>query len=279
MSVRSSRLGFDSVMRTSRRNRVWPRLEAPGSMDGPRSVNRAVSLLRERGPAHVPLVLLRLATSCFLRFGRVVFFVREIDGQWETPDTPAGITLRLACPSELPRLVSGRPPEPGLADRFGQRFRRGDLCIVAVEADGAVARSSWVTTAPTWIPELDMEIVPRPGEAYLYDGYTRPDARRRGIDGAVRCFVFDMLRAAAFTRVYSYCRGDNAPALRAANRWQTPVGKMWFVRLRGLEPWVNPGHAHGAPSLARDLRDRRPSGAEWPHLRRAGKCLRDADGS
>lgn len=239
-------------------------------------MSKALSLLREKGSARVPLVLLRLATSYFFRFGRVVFFMRELDGQWETPDAPAGIAVRLARPSELPRLVSGRPPEPGLPDRFGKRFRRGDLCIVAVEADGAVARSSWVTAAATWIPELDMEIVLRPGEAYLYDGYTRPDARRRGIDGAVRCFVFDRLRAAGFTRVYSYCRGDNGPALRAARRWQTPVGEMWFVRLRGLEPWVISTRDAGARSLARAPR---PSNHDWPHLRGAGKCSRAADGS
>ncbi len=260
-SVHSSRLGFDSIMATS-----WFRFEAPRSSDGAHPLSKAVGLLREKGPARVPLVLLRLATSRVVRFGRVVFFVRELDGQWNAPDAPAGIAVRLGSPSELARLVSARPPEAGLADRFAQRFHRGDLCIVAVEADGAVARSSWVATTPTWIPELDMDIVLRPGEAYLYDGYTTPDARRRGIDGAVRCFVFDMLRAAGFTRVYSYCRGDNAPALRAANRWQTRLGELSFVRLLGLEPRVISRRDAGAR-----LHDGPSTNVEWPSLRRGSK--------
>jgi hypothetical protein len=241
--------------------------EARG-LDLPSSVTKVVRLLREEGLGRLAMVSLRLATSPLLGFGRVVFFLRELDGQWSTPRAPAGISVRLASLPELPRLVAARPPDAGLVELFRQRFRRGDWCVVAVEKNGTVAHSRWVSTLATLIPELNMEIRLRSGEAYLYDGSTRPDARGRGIDGVVRCFVFDKLRATGLNRVYSYCRGDNRPALRAANRWQTPVGEMWFLRLRGLGAWV----------IRRRERRRTvacagPAGltAQWPLLARPSK--------
>jgi hypothetical protein len=105
-----------------------------------------------------------------------------------------------------------------------------------------------------------MDIEPRPGEAYFYDGYTRPDARRHGLDGLVRCFIFDMLRADGFNRVYSYVRGDNDPGLRAAGRWQTRVGEIWFFRIRGFRAWLVRKPAAGVNTPGRSYE------TKWPVL-------------
>lgn len=59
-----------------------------------------------------------------------------------------------------------------------------------------------------------MDVVMSPGEAYFYDGYTHPDRRSRGVDGAVRAFIFNTMRRAGCRRVYSYVSGNNPPALR-----------------------------------------------------------------
>ena len=106
-----------------------------------------------------------------------------------------------------------------------------------------------------------MSIRPRPGEAYFYDGYTRPEARGGGLDGIVRCFIFDMLRADRFRRVYSYVRGDNKPGLRAAARWQVCVGELWFLRIRGCPAWVIRRRDAGATD------DSGRSRPEWPEVR------------
>ena len=102
----------------------------------------------------------------------------------------------------------------------------------------------------------------RPDEAYFYDGYTSPAARGLGLDGVARCFIFDMLRADKVERVYSYVRGDNGPGLRAASRWQSNIGEIWYVRIRGfracmIERRRNPN----GPSAGPDAR------AAWPEVR------------
>jgi ribosomal protein S18 acetylase RimI-like enzyme len=232
-------------------------------------LRKAAKVMRDGGPLRLCLMLLRLAASPVIEFGRVVFFLRELDGTWTTPKLPPGLEVGLAASSDLPRVVSDGRPDPQLPQLCRQRFERGDHCVLIKTDDGTVAHSRWVTTVATAIPELGMSIVPRPGEAYLYDGYTRPDQRSRGIDGVVRCFVFDMLRANGYKRVYSYVRGNNEPGLRAANRWQACVGEIWFLRVRGFRAWLISRRAADArsdasPSLPPASRDR--AMAAWPDL-------------
>jgi ribosomal protein S18 acetylase RimI-like enzyme len=117
--------------------------------------------------------------------------------------------------------------------------------------DGTVAHSRWVTTLATALPELGMAVAPRPGEVYFYDAYTRPDQRGQGIDGTVRCFIFETSRAAGFKRAYTYVRGDNPPGLRAAHRWMTCVGELWFLRIRGFRAWLIRKRDAGRPLVTR----------------------------
>jgi ribosomal protein S18 acetylase RimI-like enzyme len=213
-----------------------------------KSVRNAIRLWRAEGVGRVARIVLRLAASPFLEFGELVFFVRELDAEASPAKPPDGIELRLASASDLDRLVSGAQPTRAIAQ---ERFRRGDRCAIAVETDGVVSHSRWVTLVPTPIPELNMAIRPDPDEAYFYDGYTRPEARGRGIDYAARLFIFDLLGAERVRRVYSYVRGDNGPGLRAASRCQVRVGTIRFLRIRGRRAWI--------------IERRDDAGADHPH--------------
>lgn len=199
--------------------------------------HRIVRLWRADGSVRIASIALRLATSPLLEYGRLVFFVRELDDDRDWPKAPVshGLEIRQAHVSEIPKLISAGRADPTLA---ALRFRRGDQCVVVVDRDGQILHNRWVTVMPTPVPELLRDIIPRRDEAYFYDGYTRPEARSFGLDGAVRSYIFDTLRAAYYARVYSYVRGDNRPGLRAASRWQTPVGELWFVRFRRVGSWI-----------------------------------------
>jgi hypothetical protein len=223
---------------------------------------RIIRLWRAEGSLRLASIALRLATSPLLEYGRVVFFVRELDNDhsWPKAPMPDGLEIRQAHVSEIPKLISA-----GRADRTlaALRFRRGDQCVVVVDGGGQILHNRWVTVMPTPIPELLRDIIPRHDEAYFYDGYTRPEARSLGLDGVVRSFIFDTLRAAHYARVYSYVRGDNSRGLRAASRWQACVGELWFIRFRRLGAWiVSQCDADGSNAAAwPDLGD---ATAAWP---------------
>ncbi len=224
---------------------------------------RVVRLWRADGSARLASIALRLAVSPLLEYGRIVFFVRDltVSSGWPDASKSSGFEIRAAQPSDLSELISAGRPDPALAE---MRFGRGDQCVVVTDTRGRVLHNRWVTVMPTPIPEILRDIVPRRDEAYFYDGYTRPDARGLGLDGAVRSFIFDTLRAARFTRAYSYVRGNNRPGLRAACRWQTCVGELWFVRVRRLGVWI----------VGTIDADDTGTAAVWPELRDPTGSLR-----
>jgi SAM-dependent methyltransferase len=180
-----------------------------------------------------------------------VFFMRGLDKDWPDAKPDIQLQLRVASASDLSLLVDGYHRFTSEA-ALKERFERGDLCFIALDRGGRLAHARWLTTKRCRIAELCMDILLRPGEAYFYDGYTRPEMRGRGVDGAVRCFIFGWLRAAGFKKIYSYVRGDNPVGLRAARRRQQPIGKLRYLRLRALRPWVLGAYGSGFPLLVRN---------------------------
>jgi ubiquinone/menaquinone biosynthesis C-methylase UbiE len=149
---------------------------------------------------------------------------------------------------DVDALLTGGDPSQNAA-ALTARFSRGDRAFGAIDSAGRVCHVRWVSAARVHIPEIDRDIVPAPRQAYFYNGYTRPDVRRRGVDRQVRRFIFDTLRGEGFDSVCSYARLDNPAALRAAARYQQPIGTIRYVALRGTLPiaWRTDGQL---PTLA-----------------------------
>lgn len=59
------------------------------------------------------------------------------------------------------------------------RMARGCRCFVARLGDEVVA-FGWLATGTEWIGELELEITPEPGAAYIWNCITHPAHRRKG---------------------------------------------------------------------------------------------------
>ncbi len=214
---------------------------------------RAAVLLEEGGPG---LLLARVAkklVSPLADFGSIFFFSRELVQNFVLPTTGVSLELRRAWARDVGLVLEGCDPRRSAVSLL-ERFQRGDSCFIAVDAGGRVANSRWVG-ADGWrrIPELEMDLVLRPGEAYTYDTYTRPDMRGHGIDGLVRCFMFNALRAEHFRNVFSYVRRDNPLGLSATGRWQRRIGRVWYFRARGSRTLVAGANGAELPLLQKPL--------------------------
>jgi ubiquinone/menaquinone biosynthesis C-methylase UbiE/GNAT superfamily N-acetyltransferase len=225
-------------------------------------LGRTGRLLREQGALALGAHLMRRVGHFLVEIGSVTFFERDLSAEVVARPSP-GIRVRQLQPSDRESLLHGSesPWEELMA-----RFHAGDLCFGAVDPLGRAVHTRWLTFTGARIPELGLDFVPSPDAAYFYDGYTRPDARRRGIDAVVRDAIFDVLRERGRRRVYSYVRDDNPDGLRAAGRCQRAVGAVRSVRLLGSGPFVL---GMLAPPLSTLLR-RRPGrdeatrrAAEW----------------
>src|SRR5437867_4935315 len=198
---------------------------------------KAASAVREGGSRLLLMRVLHKLVSPLLKFGSITFFMRDLTEALPEPKPSVEVKLRLASPSDLPLLTElddhARAPEV-----LRDRLRRGHLCFLATTLDGTLAHSQWVTAERAAIPELSMDIVPEPGTAYMYDGYTKLLLRGRGIDGVIRCHIFGILASLGFRAVHSYVQGDNFVGLRAANRWQQSLARILYFQVRGLKPLV-----------------------------------------
>jgi SAM-dependent methyltransferase/GNAT superfamily N-acetyltransferase len=194
-------------------------------------IHRAERLLEEGGVRHLLARSIQKLGAPICGFGNIRIFTCDLKGP--LPSAPSGgeLSLRPATTADIPLLLRASDGSRSAAD-LERRFALGHLCFLALDRSGEAAHSRWVSTDRSEIPELEMDIVLAPGEAYFYDGYTRPDFRGRGVDGVMRCFIFRWLRSAGFRTVYSYVRGDNPVALRAARRWQEESEKIRYLRPR-----------------------------------------------
>jgi SAM-dependent methyltransferase len=230
-------------------------------------VRRAAWVLRhEGGRAFFGRALRRLASSVF-EVGSVTFFVRDLDdADLASPSVP-GFETRVASPADLESVLHGSDPLQSEA-ALRERFRRGDLCFTATDRDGLAVHTRWVSLERAPVPELGLDFVPGLDAAYFYNGYTHPDARRRGIDGLVRCQIFARLRDFGAKRAYSYVRDDNPGGLAAARKWQREVQTVRYLRLPRSQPLLfGVGRGPLAALLERPprsaARDREHREREW----------------
>jgi ubiquinone/menaquinone biosynthesis C-methylase UbiE/ribosomal protein S18 acetylase RimI-like enzyme len=216
---------------------------------------RAQDIRTESGTAALIASLLQKGSVGLIECGNVVFFSRDVDR--EVPPAEPGVTLRfrLASAADIPFLVRGGDPSQSSEEMLQDRIERGDLCFIAESPEGELIHSRWVATESGYIPELGMNVLLAPDEAYMYGGYTSPRWRKYGVDGAARTHIFRAMRARGKTRVHSYVRGDSPPALRAAGRWQKRGGSVWYLRIGPFGTWIKSMGNH--PTLRKRSRSSR----------------------
>jgi ubiquinone/menaquinone biosynthesis C-methylase UbiE len=195
--------------------------------------------------------LLQKASLGLIECGSVRFFARELDQELPAAGPQTDFQLRLASVQDIPMLVREGDPSQASEEMVRDRFERGDLCFIAESANGELVHSRWVACEKGYVPELGMDVLLKPGEAYMYGGYTSLRWRRAGVDGAVRLHIFRTMRTRGCSWVCSYVRGDSPSALRAAARLQSPVGSVWYLRIGPGESWLVPAARPSRPSLGK----------------------------
>ena len=211
--------------------------------------SKATELLQQGGVKNLLIHGLEKICSPLLSFGTIYFFVRELNEDLPEPKAPTGLTLRPASVVDLPVLAAVWGDGEHTEEKLGNRFRRGDFCFIALDPNDRVVHARWATVQRTNVPDLGMDLILGPGEAFTYDSYTVPEFRGRRIDYAVRGYAFIWLCANGIIRACTFVRGDNPASLRAVRRWQQPAGTFRYIKLRGFKPWVMGKPASCLPAL------------------------------
>lgn len=185
---------------------------------GPRAVLlKTAARLSARGPAEVFGVVAERLREAVRSQGSLHILRR--------PTAPGAavrkdLVLRRAEPSD--GAAYARDIGTDSPTTFRARITGDTWCYLVEQPGGRLLHATWCTTSGAWTRELQGCLVPAPGSAYVYESFTRADARGRGIyPFALEAIAAD-LATAGLRDIWVAVEADNLPSLRA-------VGKAGFA--------------------------------------------------
>jgi GNAT superfamily N-acetyltransferase len=142
-----------------------------------------------------------------------------------------GLVLRVAAPADAPEYA--REIGTDAAATFRHRLTPTTSCFLVHGPDGLL-HASWVTTGAAWTREIDAYLVPPPGDAYVYESFTTPEARGRGVYPFALAGICDWAQARGIGRVWVAVEEGNAPSLKAIRKAGfEPAYTMRYARRLG----------------------------------------------
>lgn len=168
--------------------------------------------VRARGPIELwELVSSRIRDNVWSDDVLVVFASDTVG------EPPAGGELRLTVAGPGDAADYARDIGTDSEKTFGARLSDESLCYLVRDGD-RILHSSWVSLFAAWTRELRGYVVPPSGDAYVYESFTRSDARGRGVYPFALRGIRQDLASKGIRRVWVAAEADNAASLRAIEK-------------------------------------------------------------
>jgi GNAT superfamily N-acetyltransferase len=184
--------------------------KARGALDRLSDARKRLGLLGAAGAA-LNRGLMKLAS---LDVVQVVLLEHE---RMFVPQSDACCTMRFLTPAEVRRFAAD--PINHLSPEFGERADRGlDLCFAAIHGD-QLASYGWYALHSIEAEHSAGTPVGLPADmAYMYNGFTHPDYRGRGLDGACMGGALSELRDRGVSRLIAFVYWSNSASLSSCER-------------------------------------------------------------
>jgi hypothetical protein len=206
---------------------------------------RTHELWREFGARATIGLALKKLVSPVARIGSLYLMECDLTAGLPRVKPVSGIVAREAFLQEI-HLLDGVENEAEKKRDAIQRFKRGDRWFVGIDnTTGKLANFRWVTTSWELVPELERNVVPKAGQAFVYALYTAPEYRRRGIDSFTRQYTYDLLyRTAGIKTVLATIFAENTVSKKAGRKFLRKIGRVWYLSILGGRTrvfwWPNP---------------------------------------
>jgi ribosomal protein S18 acetylase RimI-like enzyme len=188
---------------------------------------RVWAALRDEGPVAFWFRLL-----AFTVYRRVLLLEASLLVPLPQVSAAVPVVIGTLANDQLADYIDFRPDTD--ADILRDRLDAGHTCFVA-RLDGRIVSAWWAAVHRPWVYYLAAEMRLAPGDVYLYDNWTRPDARRRNISAALAREVQRRFHASGYHRSVCVVAPENLASLRALGKTgHEPCGKI--ARLQ-LGPW------------------------------------------
>lgn len=177
------------------------------------SLKKLANRTLRRGPLEVLGLGIARTREAISSRGDLVMF--SVDPSAAQPRQVEGARCRPATSDDA--TAYARDIGTDTADTFRARLSDATGCYV-VEMDDRLVHASWVTTAGAWTRELRAYLDPPTGHAYIYESFTAPSARGRGIyPFALAEICRDAVRR-GLARVWVAVEEDNPASLKAVTK-------------------------------------------------------------
>lgn len=188
---------------------------------------RALVVFRDDG---LRGVVVRLLSAVGYR--RLLLLERSLDYRITAPNPRLALRCERLTRDSFDEYFALRPDvDP---DAVTSRLARGHLCHVA-RTDEEIVAACWSTTLKVFVDYLGCELDLGDDAAYLYDAFTAPAWRGRGVASILCAHQLSALRAEGLTRALRATWPENRSALRAhAKSGFRPVRRLTTLR---LGPW------------------------------------------
>lgn len=201
----------------------------PDDRPGPKDLAlKVLARIKTRGVREVLGLALGRVKEAIASQNRLVILERACG-----PDAgeAAGLQVRRATRADGPAYA--RDIGTDSAATFATRLSPATRCYLALDG-AAIVHATWCTTTGAWTRELHAYLVPPHGDAYVYESFTGPSVRGRGVYPAVLRAIAADLEREGLEKVWVAVEADNTGSLKAVTKGGfEEVGSIVFTRRWG----------------------------------------------
>jgi ribosomal protein S18 acetylase RimI-like enzyme len=175
-------------------------------------IAKIVNRIKGRGPGEVLALAGQRVREWVISSDELIFLVRQTGGQAPGHDS---LVFEEASVDDAGRYA--RDVGTDSAATFRKRLSERTRCFLVSSGD-LIVHATWVTTAAAWTRELRTYVTPPAGDAYVYESFTRAEARGRGAYPFALTHVANLLAERGVKRVWVGVEAHNDPSLRAVSK-------------------------------------------------------------
>lgn len=205
------------------------------------SLTKLPARIRARGIFEVGSLAVDRVREAIYSEDRLIFFMRAAAKKVPDSPSPKAEGLRLKRALRTDSSAYARDIGTDSPSTFRSRLSESTRCYLVFEEERAL-HATWVTTSASWVREIARYFRPPQGDAYVYESFTRDDARGRGIYPLALRGICEDLANDGLDRVWVAVEADNPPSLKAVAKggFEEAFELAYERRLGRLtvsEPW------------------------------------------
>ena len=191
------------------------------------AVSKTLNRLTARGPAEVLSLGLERAKGWVASADVLILYVR---GPAPLGEELPGLEFREATAADAARYA--RDIGTDSASSFAARLSDRTRCFLVDDGE-RLLHASWATTAGAWTRELRTYLVPPEGDAYIYESFTRADARGRGLYPFALRNIVGWAERSGIARLWVGVEEHNPASIRSVTKagfeeaFRLPFARRW----------------------------------------------------